>query len=273
MQIQENIITTTSVTLTKIIKEKEVELLVHFNACGEVVKIENDYLDLPQAAKLMIHGRLLQDEVRQLVVWIRVVKHILPMIASGIIEKNDLPDWLLPAHDALQNFSKENLDVENAIENKWTKQFHASEHQEKYRYFFRLFLLENDNMPPAEEVIEQLELLVDENIFLKQLEANDDFAKTYLLCLLLQTTKAYYIEPMIVYSDFSKLETLIDYTKVGLEMKDQKLAAWLMKNKDLPMMQDLNNFKVADKVLDGLLNTYVQKLICGTKIITMNDEL
>ena len=273
MKIKEKTLPTTSVSLTKTIEGKAIELLLHFNSFGEVLKVENDYLDLPEAAKVMIHGRTLSPEVRELMVWIRVLKHIFPMIASGLIEEEELPVELQPVADALREIHIEDLEATHFIKDKWTKQFYASPHKEKYRYFFRFFLMEKEKMPATERIIEQMEILADDNTFLAQLEMENDFAKTYLLCLLLQTTKAYYIEPMIASDDFSNLESLINYKKVGLEMKDEKLLEWLRYNQELLLVRELDNFKVHDETLNVLLNTFVQKMICGVKIITMNDEL
>jgi len=50
-------------------------------------------------------------------------------------------------------------------------------------------------------------------------------------------------------------------------MKDRTLKRWLHDNRDLPLLKNLDNFKLKDEVLNVLFNTYVQKLIIGTRTI------
>ena len=268
MNIKEKNIPITSVELIKKLDSKqEVALDVHFNAWGEVLKIEHDELDLPDAAKLMIHGKILNPELRANTVLIRELKHIIPMMASGLIETSDVPTWLMPIDEALKEMQSENVTtVElDKIKDAWTRAFYASTQKEKYRYFFKLFTTDKNNRPPVEQVLEQLDTVVLERIFVSQLHEDDDFAKTYLMSMILQASDAFYTEEMDWQSNFSDLEVLIDYAKVGLDMKDRTLMRWLHDNRDLPFLKNFDDFKLNDEVLNILFNTYVQKLINGTR--------
>jgi len=270
MNIKEKNIPFTSVELIKKLdSDQEVILDVQFNAWGEVLKIEHDELDLPDAAKLMIHGKKLNPELRANTVLIRELKHIVPMMASGLVEISDIPAWLMPIHEALKAIQSEdvtNVEVDK-IKDSWTWAFYASTQKEKYRYFFKLFITDKNNQPPVKQVLEQLDTVVLEPIFVTQLLEDDDFAKTYLMSMVLQTGEAFYTEPMDWQSNFSDLEVLIDYSKVGLEMKDRTLKRWLHDNRDLSLLKNLDDFKLKDEVLNVLFNTYVQKLIIGTRTI------
>ena len=260
----------TSVHLEKMIDGNVEHFDIEFNALGEVLKVENDALDLPDAAKLMIHGRLMTNELRQLMVAVREFKHIFPMIASGLVTAEDLPKRLIPVHDALEKLRK-NIEVEldsTQIQNPWTKAFYASPHEEKFRYFFKLFLLDEKKSPSNHQLFDQLYGLVEDSIFRQQLEANDDFANTYLLCIFLQLQELYYTETMDWSVDYTNLESVIDYSKVGMDPKDQNaILKWIHQNQSLPFMEKLVNYKIEDEVLNGLLNTFVHKMIRGTRNI------
>ena len=270
MNTEKKDIPTISVSLEKMIDGNMERFDVQFNALGEVLKVENDALDLPDAAKLMIHGRLMNNELRELMVSVRELKHIIPMIATDLVTRDDLPEWLVPVHKGLAALRLE-TDVEYdhaSIQDTWTKAFYSSNQKEKYRYFFKKFLLDEKNKPSTNRLFDQLYNLVEDSIFRQQLEENDDFANTYLLCIFLQLQELYYSETMDWTADYTKLETEIDYSKVGMDPIDQNaILKWIHQNQSLPFMNKLVDYKIEDEVLNGLLNTFVHKMIRGTRMV------
>jgi len=144
MNTEKKTIPTTSVDLEKMIDGNLECFEVQFNALGEVLKVENDVLDLPDAAKLMTYGRVLNNELRQIVVSVRELKHIIPMMATGLVTTEDTPKWLLPIYEALEKLRLENEEKldQSIIQDTWTKAFYSSNQKEKYRYFFKKFLLD-----------------------------------------------------------------------------------------------------------------------------------
>ena len=270
MKTEKKNIPTTSVSLEKMIDGNIEQFDVQFNALGEVLNVKNDALDLPDAAKLMIHGRLMTNELRQLMISVRELKHIVPMMATDLVTGEDIPEWLVPVHKGLEELQLEGeMEYDAAsIQNAWTKAFYMSNQKEKYRYFFKKFILDEKTKPSNRQLFDKLYALVEDSIFRQQLEANDDFANTYLLCIFLQLQELYYSENMDWTADYTLLETEIDYSKVGMDSVDQNaILKWIHQNQSLPFMEKLVDYKIEDEVLNGLLNTFVHKMIRGTRMV------
>ena len=95
----------TTVNLYYTVDDHEINYQIQFTVFGEVLSVENDFDELPDAAKKLIFGNKNLDEVSNKLLRYEQIKYIIPIMAMGGM--NILPEWLPPIVAVLQKMQKQ----------------------------------------------------------------------------------------------------------------------------------------------------------------------
>jgi len=90
--------------LTQVIKGKDFYYYLTFTVFGEVIKVENDFDDLPEMAKKLITGGKNLAVISKEQFGIDEFKYIIPLVAVGGM--GTLPKWMQPIEDTIQLLQK-----------------------------------------------------------------------------------------------------------------------------------------------------------------------
>lgn len=94
----------TTVNLYHTVDGHEINYQIQFTVFGEVLSVENDFDELPDAAKKLIFGNKNLDTFSNKVLRYEQLKYIIPIMAMGGM--NILPEWLPPIVSVLQKMQK-----------------------------------------------------------------------------------------------------------------------------------------------------------------------
>ena len=285
----------TSVEVFRKYHGHDLDLTVHFNVFGEVLGFENDYFDLPEAAKKMTYGKTLPPEIKALDVFTKEIQIFLPMMAMGLHGNTLIPHWLISLQTKLDELKKESKDgsvyvPSDYIQDEWTSALYESRETKKYQRLFSFFIKdEKDQGKKMNNLFTNLAAIQNKTLR-DDLKNGKEYANVYFVFTLLQTADANAVERIAKQMDTTASSMLIDISailnkeilmekRVGNDMIHQLLN--LVNVESIKKMTESysknfkDKFKISDPVLMGMLKTYLYKTRGGAELqkskSSMND--
>lgn len=122
---------------------KYFDTTITLNVFGEVLDIQNDYAELPEAALKMMYGGRKVFEKKEPKEYLERLKKIIPMMALGLNGKVPIPDCLSPIVDALKKLKtlaekEPHLVPRDFIKDQWTRDLYKDyelNSNSKFLYF------------------------------------------------------------------------------------------------------------------------------------------
>jgi len=285
-----------SVEIFRTYYEEELDVIVHFNVFGEVLKFENDYFDLPEAAKKLAYGNNPTSKIRALNIFTEDLKIILPMLAHGLTDEMLIPSWLIPVQVALEKMKSQPItsaigSIEDYVEDEWTKQLYQSLDKEIYGRFFPFFVNEEKNRESRFKDV-FTNLVGEKNKTLRaDLKLGKEYANLFFVFTLLKMADRDAVGRIIKQIDTTASEALVDISVIlnkelfMAKRQENDLIQNLLKAIDFEGIKNsltntyTKNFKepfsIKDPVLLGMLKAYILKMQGGTILkkskMKMND--
>ena len=277
----------TSVEIFRTYHEHQLDIIVTFNVFGEVLKVENDYFDLPEAARKLTYGVDPPSEIKALKAFVKELKILIPMMAMDLKGKTLLPSYLVPVESALENLK---IKAKNGavyvpndyVKDEWTKTLYDAKQTEHYPLFFNFFIKEEQvEQKKFNDLFSNLSEFQDKRLR-DDLKEGKEYANMYFVFSLLQManpdavnriTKQIDLEASNIMIDISSIldkevfmekrlekdiiHRLLDFINVD-QIKNNLMETYGKGFKD--------KIKVTDPVLKGMLSTFIFKTKGGAEL-------
>ena len=276
----------TSVEVFRKYHGHDLDVTVHFNVFGEVLGFENDYFDLPEAAKKMTYGNNLPPEIKVLDIFTKEIKIFLPMMAMGLNGDAMMPHWLIPMQTKLEELKTKSKEVSvyiprDYIRDEWTRALYESRTTGNYHRLFPFFIKdEKDQSKKMNNLFSNL-AAIQSKALRDDLKNGKEYANLYFVFSLLQTVDADAVERITKQMDTTASSMLIDIStilnkEILMEKRLEKdMIGQLLNFINVEGIKNFaenfskniqDKFKISDPVLMGMLRTYLFKMRGGAEL-------
>ena len=277
----------TSVDVFRTYREDQLDVRVTFNVFGEVLGVENDYFDLPEAAKKLTYGVDPPPEIKALKTFVKELKILIPMMAMDLKGKSLLPAFLVPVEEKLKNLKTKaksgSAYVPNDyIKDEWTKALYDAKQTDKYPLFFDFFIKEEKIL---DRKFDKLFISLSEfqhKQLRDDLKEGKEYANVFFVFSVLQMADPNAIHRITKQLDLEASNMMIDISsilnkEIFMEKRfERDVIQKLMGLVNMDKIKDTflktyvhgfeNKFKVTDPVLKGMLATFIYKAKGGADL-------